>query len=156
MSPEQATGATVDARSDIFAFGSVLYEMVTGRRAFAGGSRAETLAAVLRHQPQPPRAIVAEVPRDLEKLILRCLRKEPEKRFQHMADVKVVLDEIQEDEGSTQGAAAPAAPRQGRAVLLTAALALMLLAAAFLAVRRLRAPPPQPPQRPSPHRDLRV
>jgi serine/threonine-protein kinase len=68
MSPEQATGGKVDARSDIFAFGSLLYEMVTGRRAFAAGSRAETLEAVLHLQPQPPRAVVAELPSDLEKL----------------------------------------------------------------------------------------
>jgi Tol biopolymer transport system component/predicted Ser/Thr protein kinase len=146
MSPEQASGARIDARSDIFAFGSLLYEMATGRRAFAGGSRAETLAAVLQAQPQPPSTLVADLPRDLEKLILRCLRKQPEKRFQHMADVKVLLDEIQEDEGSAQGAAAPAVPRQRRALLLTAALALVLVAGASLAVRRLRQAPPPPPQ----------
>ncbi len=60
MSPEQATGGKVDARSDIFAFGSLLYEMVTGRRAFAGGSRAETLAAVLHAQPQAPSEIAPD------------------------------------------------------------------------------------------------
>ena len=54
MSPEQATGGKVDSRSDVFSFGAVLYEMVTGRRAFAGGSTAETLAAVVRDQPKPP------------------------------------------------------------------------------------------------------
>ena len=104
MSPEQAMGGKVDARSDIFAFGSLLYQMVTGRRAFAGGSRAETLGAVLHAQPQPPSEIVADLPKDLEKLILRCLRKEPDKRFQHMADVKVELEEIRE--GSTSSATA--------------------------------------------------
>ena len=59
--------------------------MVTGRRAFAGDAAAETLAAVLREQPKPPSEMVPGVPADLEKLILRCLRKEPERRFQHMA-----------------------------------------------------------------------
>ena len=68
MSPEQATGRKVDARSDVFSFGAMLYEMVTGRRAFAGNSTAETLAAVLREQPKAPTALAPDVPRDLEKL----------------------------------------------------------------------------------------
>src|SRR3954466_5175429 len=73
MSPEQATGGTVDARSDIFSFGAMLYEMVTGQRAFAGASTVETLSAVLRAQPKPPSEIVADLPGDLEKAIVRCL-----------------------------------------------------------------------------------
>ena len=97
MSPEQAEGKPVDARSDIFSFGAVLYEMVTGRRAFPGTSAADTLAAVLRDEPKPPREIVPEVPRDLERIILRCLRKDPDRRFQHMADVKVELQEVKEE-----------------------------------------------------------
>ena len=77
MSPEQATGKEVDARSDVFSFGAVLYEMVTGRRAFAGGSTAETLAAVVRDQPKAPRDIVPGVPKELDRLIQRCLRRSP-------------------------------------------------------------------------------
>ena len=100
MSPEQATGGTVDARSDIFSFGAMLYEMVTGVRAFAGTSTADTLSAVLRAQPKPPTAIVAGVPTDLEKVVLRCLRKDPERRFQHMADVKVALLDVKEESES--------------------------------------------------------
>ena len=76
MSPEQASGGKVDARSDIFSFGAMLYEMVTGTRAFAGTSTADTLSAVLRAQPKPPSAIVPTVPSDLEKVIVRCLRKD--------------------------------------------------------------------------------
>jgi serine/threonine protein kinase len=75
MAPEQATGGTVDVRSDIFSFGALLYEMATGTRAFAGDSTAETLAAVLRAQPKPPTQVVTSLPRDLERLILRCLRR---------------------------------------------------------------------------------
>ena len=78
MAPEQATGGKVDARSDIFSFGAMLYEMATGTRAFAGSSVADTLAAVIRDQPTPPTQIAAGVPRELERLILRCLRKEPD------------------------------------------------------------------------------
>ena len=103
MSPEQATGGKVDARSDIFSFGAMLYEMVTGVRAFAGASTADTLSAVIRAQPKPPSAIVPSVPSDLEKVILRCLRKDPERRFQHIADVKVALQEIKEDSESGHG-----------------------------------------------------
>jgi serine/threonine protein kinase len=63
MAPEQATGGTVDARSDIFSFGATLYEMATGIRAFAGDSTTETLAAVLQAQPTPPMQIISTLPR---------------------------------------------------------------------------------------------
>lgn len=89
MSPEQAEGKPVDARSDIFSFGSVLYEMVTGRRAFQGESKLATLSAILRHEPPPVSTLVAEMPPELEKLIQRCLRKDPARRFQHMDDVRI-------------------------------------------------------------------
>ena len=100
MSPEQASGRSVDARSDVFSFGSTLYEMATGRRAFAGNSAADTRAAVLREQPKAPSELTPDLPRDLEKVILRCLQKEPDRRFQHMADVKVELQEINEESDS--------------------------------------------------------
>ena len=92
MSPEQVTGGWVDARSDVFAFGSLLYEMVTGRRAFSGSSVFAILAAVVREQPKAPSELVSDLPRDLEKLIVRCLRKEPERRFQHMGDSALEID----------------------------------------------------------------
>ena len=101
MSPEQASAGMVDSRSDIFAFGALLYEMVTRRRAFAGRSAAETLAAVLSAEPPSASALITDLPVGLEKLIARCLRKEPAKRFQHMADVKVELEEIQQGWRST-------------------------------------------------------
>ena len=94
MAPEQVTGAKVDARSDIFSFGSMLYEMLTGRRAFRGATAAETIGAVLGRQPTPPREIVPDLPVELEQVVLRCLRKEPERRFQSIADVRVVLQDI--------------------------------------------------------------
>ena len=110
MSPEQATGGKVDARSDVFSFGAVLYEMVTGRRAFAGNSTAETLAAVVREQPKPPSEVAAEVPRELEKLILRCLQKDPDRRFQHMARREGRASGDQGGVGLTAGGSGRAGP----------------------------------------------
>ena len=80
MSPEQAQGKKVDARSDIFSFGAVLYEMVTGCRAFQGDTRASTLAAVLKDEPKPASQIAVGLPKELEPLIRRCLRKDPAHR----------------------------------------------------------------------------
>jgi len=114
MSPEQASGGPVDARSDIFSFGAVLYEMLTGHRAFRGTSSAETLAAVLKEQPKPPSELVPEVPRDLERIVLRCLRKDPGRRFHHATDLKVELQEVKEESDSQPGAPTGAAVARGR------------------------------------------
>jgi serine/threonine protein kinase len=97
MSPEQASGQTVDTRSDVFSFGAMLYEMVTGERAFAGKTPTDTMAAVLRAEPKPPGQIVPGLPHELERLILRCLRKDPSRRVQHMADVQVELLDLKEE-----------------------------------------------------------
>jgi len=97
MSPEQADGKKVDSRSDVFSFGSVLYEMATGQRAFAGGSKLSSLSAVLYKDPQPASQAVADVPPDLDRIIGRCLKKDPERRWQTMADVKVALEELREE-----------------------------------------------------------
>ncbi len=77
MSPEQAEGKPVDACSDIFSFGAVLYEMVTGHRAFSGDSSMSTLAAIISQEPAP---LGADIPHDLARIITRCLRKDPERR----------------------------------------------------------------------------
>jgi serine/threonine protein kinase len=97
MSPEQADGKRVDARSDIFSFGSVLYEMVTGRRAFSGGSKLSSLSAVLHTEPPPPSQAVPDIPPELDRIIARCLKKDPVRRWQSMADVKVALDELRDE-----------------------------------------------------------
>jgi serine/threonine protein kinase len=94
MSPEQAAGQPVDARSDIFSFGTVLYEMVTGVRAFGGTSSVSTIAAVLTAEPTPPSELSRHVPRDFERIILRCLRKDASKRFQVVTDIVVELEEL--------------------------------------------------------------
>jgi hypothetical protein len=130
MSPEQATLGKVDARSDVFSFGALLYEMVTGRRAFAGTSTSETLSAVIKNQPTSPRELVPEIPEPLERIILRCLRKEPARRFQHMADVKVELEEVKDDSDSYAVASAGTVPgkrMRRRSWLMWAAPTLLIL-----------------------------
>jgi Tol biopolymer transport system component len=102
MSPEQAEGKTVDERSDIFSFGSLLYEMVTGRRAFQGESKISVLAAILHHEPPRVRELAAGVPAEVERTVVRCLRKDPNRRSQHMADIKVALQESLEEWNSTR------------------------------------------------------
>jgi len=143
MSPEQAQGKPVDARSDIFSFGTLLYEMVTGRRAFHGDTKISILAAIINQEPAP---LSGEVPRDLEKIITRCLRKDPVRRFQHMADLKVELEEVKlESESGTLAAEAPARARRRRRWLLAVAAAVPLLAVAgWFFLRKASAPLPPP------------
>ena len=127
MSPEQAEGKKVDARSDIFSFGALLYEMVTGRRAFQGDSKLSTLSAILREEPKPASQVVEGLPRELERIIARCLRKSPERRFQAMPDLKVALEELKEESDSGTLSAAPVTVRRGNRRLVWAAVPLAVL-----------------------------
>ena len=97
MSPEQAEGKTADARSDVFSFGAVLYEMITGHRAFTGTTKAATLAAVLTKEPELPSRFAEGLPPDLDKIVGRCLRKSPERRWQSMSDLRVALEDLREE-----------------------------------------------------------
>ncbi|MBV8829458.1 MAG: serine/threonine-protein kinase [Acidobacteriaceae bacterium] len=107
MSPEQAEGRPVDARTDIFSLGALMYEMSTGQRAFAGESRVSTLAAVLTREPVPIEEIAPDTPRELQRVILRCLQKDPRRRFQSMLDLKLTLEELKADSDSGQLARLP-------------------------------------------------
>src|SRR5262245_32665076 len=95
MSPEQAQGKQTDARTDIFSFGAVLYEMITGRRAFDGDSTASILSAILRDQPKPAGAMVPDLPRALDRIVARCLQKDPDQRYQRAGDLKIDLHQLQ-------------------------------------------------------------
>ncbi|MFQ5767859.1 MAG: serine/threonine-protein kinase [Acidobacteriota bacterium] len=94
MSPEQVRGAAADHRSDVFSFGCVLYEMISGRRAFKRETGAETLTAILREEPQPLSRIAPGIPAALESLVAHCLEKEPARRFQSMADFTFTLETL--------------------------------------------------------------
>ena len=147
MSPEQAEGKKVDARSDIFSFGSVLYEMVTGKQAFHADTKASTLAAILKDNPQPASQLVDGLPREVEKLISRCLRKEVNQRFQHMDDVKIVLEELKEEsESGVLGAAAVAKtkPRRRLTWALSVAAALVIATVGVWLVRSKQEVPEVP------------
>ncbi len=96
MSPEQAEGRQVDARSDIFSFGSVMYEMLTGKPAFRGANSMAIIASILRDEPEPLSATIANLQPELERVVSRCLRKQLDRRSQSMAEVHVSLRELKE------------------------------------------------------------
>ncbi len=144
MSPEQAEGKPLDARSDIFSFGAVLYEMVTGQRAFKGDTKVSTLAAIIHKEPEP---LAAEIPQELSRVITRCLRKDPARRFQHMGDVKVELEDLKEESESGKLGGVPASGRKrSRRWWWAAATAAALLLAAMAVWRLREVPPPDEPQ----------
>jgi TolB-like protein/predicted Ser/Thr protein kinase len=89
MSPEQARGERVDTRSDIFSFGSVLYELLTGHRAFSGGSTTDILSAVVRDEPR-----TFDAPQDLTRIVRKCLRKPREERYPSMSEVRAALEQV--------------------------------------------------------------
>ena len=148
MSPEQAEGRPLDVRTDIFSLGAVLYEMFTGRRAFQGRSPVSTLAAILHHEPAPVSEIVPGIPREVERLISRCLRKNLAERFQHMGDVALALLELKQESDSGQLQAATATSftlaRSSRVWMIVAAL--VIVAAALSILPRLWRTDPGPPQ----------
>jgi len=100
MSPEQVRGQTADHRADIFAFGVVLYEMLCGRRAFAGGTAVEVMNAILKDEPAELSAINLHVPPTFERLVRRCLEKRPEERFQSAGDIGFAVEAFSAPSGS--------------------------------------------------------
>jgi serine/threonine protein kinase len=100
MSPEQAQGKPLDYRSDIFSFGTVLYEMVTGRRAFQSETKFSTLAAIVFQEPRPATEIVHDLPHELERALAMCLHKDPGRRFQNANDLRIMLSDLKAESDS--------------------------------------------------------
>ncbi len=144
MAPEQLEGGEADSRSDIFAFGSVLYEMATGRKAFTGKSQASLAGAILRDDPTSVAEIAPMMPPAVNRIVKTCLAKDPEDRFQTAHDVKLQLQWIAEG-GSQAGLPAPvAARRKSRERLAWGVTAAALVAAAALGFGFVRRAPAKP------------
>jgi hypothetical protein len=145
MSPEQVRGEAIDARSDIFSFGTVLYEMLTGKRAFKRDTSAETMTAILREEPPELHDTGWQGPLGLQRILVRCLEKNVERRFQSASDLAFAIESLSGT--SATRSAEPIAPQKAkRAWLPWAAAALALLAAGIGAwsLARWSAVKPQP------------
>jgi eukaryotic-like serine/threonine-protein kinase len=137
MAPEQLEGKEADARADLFAFGCVLYEMLTGRRAFVGQTKARVIAAILTSEPPSVSTLRPLTPPALDRLVNRCLGKDPEARWQDAADVAEELRGILTDSAVSRSTNVSAAPRRsGRhvtgAMVVVSLLVLIVAVAAFL------------------------
>jgi Tol biopolymer transport system component len=146
MSPEQAKGKVVDRRADIWAFGCVLYEMLTGKMAFRGESVTDTLAAVIRAEPDWSQ-LPAATPIRVRVLLQRCLQKDPKQRLRDIGDARISLDEVLAGppEPSSVAAALVSAPFWRRALVFDVGVLLLVAAIASLATWNLKPPPPPQP-----------
>jgi serine/threonine protein kinase len=137
MSPEQVRGRPADARSDLFAFGAVLYEMLYGRRAFRGDTAADTLSAILNGEPTEVPRTISGVPATLDRVLRRCLEKDPDARFQSARDLGFTLEALAD---VTTGPTAPSAPAGSKlrgGGLALSALAVIAVAALLLHPRSM-------------------
>ena len=146
MSPEQVRGKPADRRSDIFAFGAILYEMLSGQRAFRGDTAADTITAILSKEPPDLTQTNKEIHPGLERLVRHCLEKNPEERFESARDLAFDLEALSSVSAPTAAVAAvPGPSRRGRTApaLVAAAVALAVgLTAGYLAGKRLGLVPP--------------
>ena len=144
MSPEQVRGQAVDHRTDIFAFGAILYEMVTGRRAFQRSTSAETMTAILNDDPPAISQTGGSVPPALQRVVNRCLEKNPEQRFHSASDLAFALEALSDSGGAPALTASTLRRPQRRAVMWSIALiAVILLAAvAWFSITNRNSGPP--------------
>ncbi|MRR11823.1 serine/threonine protein kinase, partial [bacterium] len=132
MAPEQVRGEVVDHRSDLFSFGTVLYELLTGRQAFRRGSAAETMAAVLNEEPPEIEATGKPVPQGLKRIVEHCLEKSATKRFHDAEDLAFALESATGNFASAEQPATPASSRRRTIPLLAASAAVVLALALAL------------------------
>jgi len=132
MAPEQVEGRPADARSDVFSLGVVIYEMATGRRPFGGGSKASLLAAILRDTPPPVTEVNRGLPRDLQRIVRRCLAKDPLRRYQTALEVRNELEDLERELAS--GVVAPGPAPAGAAAASGSRPHLVLPAAVIVAL----------------------
>jgi hypothetical protein len=145
MAPEQLEGHAVDARTDIFAFGAVLYEMATGRNAFSGTSQASLISNIMKEEPTPVSTIQPMTPPAFDRVVRTCLAKDPDDRFQTAHDTKLQLQWIVEG-GSQAGAPAVViSRRRSRERLAWGVAAGAILAAAFATLGYIRRAPVEAP-----------
>ncbi len=150
MAPEQLEGRDADARTDIFSFGCLLYEMATGRKAFSGGTQASLISSIMKEDPPPISQVAPMSPPALDRVVRKSLAKDPEDRWQTAADLGSELKWIGEGGGSQTGIAAPTVEtRRGGARWLPWAAAIVLGALGVLAGRSLRRAPEVPVTRSS-------
>src|SRR5262245_6716596 len=133
MSPEQLEGKEVDGRSDIFSLGAVLYEMVTGKRAFEGKSRLSIASAILEKEPAPIGSIKPLTPPALDHAVKKCLAKVPDERWQNASDLASELNWIGEGSSEVASLAARPSRRKWRDVVLVGLASVLMLATLFLA-----------------------
>ncbi|HZD30742.1 MAG TPA: protein kinase [Candidatus Angelobacter sp.] len=135
MSPEQARGQTADARSDIFSFGTTLYEMVTGRAPFRKPTKADTISAILNEEPPPISQLASEVPPGLQRVVHRCLEKNPEQRFHSAHDLAFALEALSDTAIMSPGGGHPqeSGKRNRARMAIASVVAAMLLGTAALA-----------------------
>jgi len=131
MSPEQTRGMTVDPRSDVWAFGCLLYECLTGRKAFTGETISDTLAAILKGEPEWT-ALPEETPESLRRLLRRCLAKDPRRRLNSLADARLEIEEATEERAARPSALSGRAARRSPWLPLAIAGALLTIALAVL------------------------
>ena len=147
MSPEQATGRTLDFRSDQFALGSTLYEILTGRRAFSRANVVDTLSAILHDEPEPLQASRPDAPLLLCWIVERCLAKEPAERYASTQDLARDLARVRDHLVEARSTEVPSVPPSKRRFAMSAAavsgVALLLILAGLLGIRLLRAELPK-------------
>jgi TolB-like protein/Flp pilus assembly protein TadD len=134
MSPEQLRGLPVDHRSDIFSFGAILYEMLSGKRAFSRPTSVDTISAILNEEPAELSQTGKDIPLSLDHIVKHCLEKDRDRRFQSASDIAFALSE---QSGPLPSAAWPAAPTAGKKKLRIAAASLAVLVAAGIFLARL-------------------